>query len=132
MEQTNQLKSIALIDDDAVTNMINTKIISRSFPANIVSYTNARESLDKFGGEAGAGKPVLPDFIFLDINMPGMDGWEFLAEFQNFPADRIKGCKIYMLTSSIDLDDIEKSKQFASVLGFISKPLTQDKLSMLS
>jgi CheY-like chemotaxis protein len=60
-----------------------------------------------------------------------MDGWEFLTEFQKFPLDKINACRIYMLTSSIDFEDVEKTQSFSSVQGFLSKPLTIEKLEML-
>ncbi|MEI9921055.1 MAG: response regulator [Bacteroidota bacterium] len=130
MKQTTQLKNIVLIDDEDVTNLINTKIISLYYEANIVSYSSAQVALEHFKG-TDPDSPTLPDYIFLDINMPVMDGWEFLSEFQKFPLHKIGSCKIYMLSSSIDRDDIEKTKTFPSTHGFISKPLTKEKLAIL-
>jgi CheY-like chemotaxis protein len=61
-----------------------------------------------------------------------MDGWEFLEEFQILPESYLKTCKIYMLTSSIDPSDIEKSAKYKIIQDFISKPLTSEKLETLS
>ena len=131
MEQTPQLKTIVLIDDEEVTNLINTKIISFYYKFNTISYTSATVALEQFIGN-DAGSPILPDYIFLDINMPVMDGWGFLEEFQKFPVHKTEHCKIYMLSSSIDQDDIEKTKSFPSAHGFISKPLTAEKIMILA
>ena len=72
------------------------------------------------------------DVIFLDINMPGMNGWEFLDEFNNLTHHVKTRCKIFMLTSSIDPSDIKKSQTYSTVKDFITKPLTKEKLEKLS
>jgi CheY-like chemotaxis protein len=131
MEKTPTTKRIVLIDDDQVTNMINRKLITREFNVAVSTYTNAQEALSDIAIIINSSTEELPDLILLDINMPVMDGWEFLTEFQKIPIDPIDKCKVFMLTSSIDLDDIKKSKTFTSVSDFISKPLTVEKLHSL-
>ena len=125
MEKTQVSKRILLIDDDVVTNMINTRLIAKNFDFSVSAYTNAQEALDQFSQWLRASPDMLPDVIFLDINMPMMDGWEFLTEFQKFPDLILGKCSVFLLTSSIDQDDIEKSKNYASVREFISKHLHQ-------
>lgn len=68
----------------------------------------------------------LPELILLDINMPVMDGWDFLAHFSNLAVS--KNIPVVMLTSSINPDDIEKAKSHHLVKGFLSKPLNKEKL----
>ncbi len=132
MEQIMTTKQIILVDDDPITNMINTKLITRDFNFTVRAYTNAQESLNYLKAVSESTTEAIPDFIFLDINMPVMDGWEFLKEFQKFPFNVLEACKIFMLTSSIDLDDIEKAKGYSSVKDFISKPLTTEKIRTLT
>jgi CheY-like chemotaxis protein len=120
--------TIWLVDDDNVTNMLNRYFLEEHYPGlNIRSFiypTKAMEAL--FSGID------TPNFILLDINMPGMSGWEFLDKLQaDFNAD-FKMPDIYMLSSSLDPLDEAKARASVLVNGFISKPLEVDKLSFLS
>src|SRR5882757_768327 len=122
MDQITSSKRILLIDDDPVTNLINKKLINREFDYVVNAYVNAKEALNYINNQMNSSPEDIPDIIFLDINMPIMDGWQFLEEFQKFPESVFKKCKIFMLTSSIDRSDIEKSKKYKIVADFISKP----------
>lgn len=131
MEKLTATKRILLIDDDAVTNMINSRIITMQGHFLVETYINAQEALEHCLRCAEANLNQFPYLIFLDINMPVMDGWEFLNEFEKIPLPIKKNCKVYMLTSSIDAEDIDKSKTYNSVAEFISKPLTKSKFDTL-
>lgn len=122
------IRSIILIDDDPIANMISTRIIERNFTLKVAAFTNATEALQLLKEGQHSGPESFPAVIFLDINMPHMDGWEFLEEFQKLQTDVLTKCRVIMLTSSIDREDIQKSKTYHCVNDFISKPLTQDKL----
>lgn len=131
MEQEQSGRRILLIDDDPVTNMITTKIIQKSFTFQVTAFTNAEEALVQLKQWSTLAIHEFPQVIFLDINMPIMDGWEFLEEFQKFSTVVLDNCKVIMLSSSIDIEDIEKSRTFKSVREFVSKPLTQEKVRNL-
>jgi CheY-like chemotaxis protein len=108
-----------LIDDDDMTNMIHTAIIKRLDPCvKVTAYCHAQEALTYLK------RPMVPfpDYIFLDINMPILDGWGFLDQYQDLPQQSM----LYMLTSSIDPQDMIRAKQYDAVMGFVSKPLTVD------
>ena len=72
----------------------------------------------------------LPEVIFLDLNMPIMDGWEFLDEFGKLSEE--KDIRIYILSSSVDSRDMERAKKYGMVNGFIAKPLTDAKIKELA
>lgn len=115
-----------IIDDDPIF-VFGSKILLRnnSFASNIVVCQNGKEGLDTIVSMLEKGE-VLPEVIFLDLNMPIMDGWEFLEEFGKLP--NVQNIKIYILSSSIDSRDIEKAKQYCIVNDFIAKPLTDSKI----
>lgn len=127
------IKHAFLIDDDAVINMINIKVIEFSkLASKVTSVTNAKEALDMLTKIGVSDSDTFPEIIFLDINMPDMDGWDFLNVFIKFPDSLLEKCRIIMLTSSIDLFDIKKAKTYPIVSDYIVKPLNAKLLSILS
>jgi CheY-like chemotaxis protein len=129
MTAMTQNKRIVLIDDDQLNNLINTRIITKFSDYTVNSFTSGREGL-RFLASSEPGD--FPEIIFLDINMPVMDGWEFLEEYQKLPEALVQHCSVIMLTSSIDINDIEKAKLFKNVREFMSKPLTVESLRVVA
>ena len=126
------IKDIFLIDDDELVNFLNHEIIKDSYPdKRIRSFENAIEALETLKGMIDTPNAEFPQLIFLDINMPIMDGWEFLSEFSQLPKNGIQNCKVVVHTSSIDPRDSEKAKTFAVVKDFVTKPLTISSLSKI-
>ncbi len=114
---------IMLVDDDPTSNIITRKLILKYNPNFIVQdYKSATEALKEL--QEGKFKPSL---VFLDINMPDMNGWQFLEKFSAFKQSIV----IYLLTSSVDVLDIERAKVTSNLQGFISKPLTQQKIQQV-
>jgi CheY-like chemotaxis protein len=113
-------KFIYIIDDDPIVLAIGKKLIDRHQDYDQVSTaTNGEEALEKL---KAIGDRIFPSFILLDLNMPIMDGWEFLENVQNI--DDLKNIPIYIFTSSINPVDQERSLTYKNVRGYISKPLT--------
>jgi CheY-like chemotaxis protein len=106
--------------------------MERNFSCKVIAFTNPLEALEKLTTWSRQHIEDFPAFIFLDINMPHIDGWEFLEQYQKFPNAMLEKCPVIMLTSSIDYHDIRKSKDYKCVQDFISKPLTHDKLAVLT
>lgn len=115
-------KRIHLIDDDPLNNMINRKLIMKFLPeALITEDIDARIALERIKNE------LTPDLILLDLNMPGMNGWEFLDNFQKIG----KNITVYILTSSIDSADYRKAQKYKLVKKYIEKPLNPDIITNL-
>ena len=127
--------AVMLIDDNEIDNLINQKMIEASnITQHIYTHTGARsaiEFLKNIEKLDELAKKVLPDVIFLDIDMPLMDGFQFLEEFEKLSAEAKDKCRIVMLTSSINPQDVNKSKKYIYVKKYINKPLSQQNLEKL-
>ena len=126
-----KLKHVLLIDDNEIDNYISKIMITRKNLTEKISVAaSAIEALDYL--ETLLNKPEeFPDVIFLDINMPQMDGFGFLEEYSKFPEHVTANVSVYMLTSSSDPNDIERATQNPMVKKYFSKPLTESVLNEL-
>ncbi|CAM4173072.1 response regulator [Gillisia limnaea] len=121
-------RSICVIDDDQIYQIIVKKMISMAgIFENVLCYENAYKALE----ELKDPEIPLPNLILLDINMPGMDGWEFLSKLKEHRPQLGSETSIYIVTSSISFSDRDKAEAIPEVSGFISKPLSVAKLREL-
>src|SRR5690349_20912368 len=110
------LKTICIIDDDPIYQLITKKIIEKSHLfSQRQSFTDGFDALHFFREEKS-----IPDIILLDIEMPAMDGWDFLDEFCELKKNFDKKIHIYIISSSIAKEDIEKASTYDCISGFIS------------
>ncbi|WP_242928723.1 response regulator [Pontibacter vulgaris] len=126
------LRRVVLIDDDQVNNFVCESIIkNEKFAEEVISFEWAEEALS-FLKEATEKAPAsFPELIFLDINMPGMDGWSFIDEYRKLPEEVTGRCNLFMLSSAVDRKDIVSAKSLEEVKDFFSKPLSPEILEFI-
>ncbi len=125
MIQMSGNKNIVLIDDDPMFNLIHSKIINFADPdIAVFIFEDALLALEQLITLDTSGPGLLRFNIFLDINMPALDGWGFIERFSTFPPSVLEACHVFMLSSSNDRKDINKAGSYPLVKGFISKPLS--------
>ena len=131
------LDLILCVDDDPITLMLCKMVISRSeFAKTIITAQNGEEALNYFYdlklNNLVATISDYPKLIFLDLNMPVMGGWEFLDHFSKEEyRSAFSDCKVIVLSSTIDPEDIRKAKTYLMVLDFLSKPISKEMLEGL-
>lgn len=122
-----KLKCVLLVDDDSINNFINERLIKKIDLTEEVNISlNGKEALEYLLKRSSEGKNV-PELILLDINMPVMDGFEFLDSFQKLELPNKNSIIIVMLTTSTNPSDTERLEN-TGVAGYINKPLTEQKL----
>ena len=126
-----RLNCILLIDDDEPTNFLNKMTLEQSGCTEYIrAVQSGQEALHYLEG-CGEGRSPRPDLIFLDINMPAMDGWEFLERYKVLPPERKADIVLIMLTTSLNPDDELRTHDMPEVSGFEHKPLNQGQLNIL-
>ena len=121
--------NLLVIDDDDINIFIIKKIVARTgFEVEMVSRNNGSLAIE-YLSTLEEDPEKFPHLILVDINMPVLNGWEFLEAYEHMNP-KLKP-DMYMLSSSVYENDIEKAKTYKSIKGFISKPLSIERLSEL-
>ncbi|QNF32878.1 response regulator [Adhaeribacter swui] len=116
------VKTVMLVDDNMINNFIMKQIISNvDEQLEVKDFTSPQDALHNI-------EKVNPSLIFLDLNMPVMNGWHFL---DNMAAQQMETYKVYILTSSTSELDRQRSGNYQNVLGFLNKPLDQEILAAI-
>ncbi|WP_273568361.1 response regulator [Maribacter halichondriae] len=123
-----KLNSTCIIDDDPIFIYGTKRIMNEiDFSENILVYNNGQDALDGLMALTAEGKD-LPSVIFLDLNMPIMNGWEFLEDYVKIPNPNREKVIIYILSSSVDPRDLERIKHYKVVNNYILKPISPKDL----
>lgn len=121
-----KLNCILLVDDDPDDNFFHQRIINKmEITHSIAVAKNGVEALEYLRKE----NQVIPELIFLDINMPKMNGWEFLEEYKKLDKKQKARITIMMLTTSANPDDVVKANSIEEVTGIRTKPLSVEMLT---
>ncbi|MDP5171220.1 MAG: response regulator [Bacteroidia bacterium] len=125
-------RSVMLVDDNEIDNIINEKIIeANSFADQILVFQTGQDALD-YIRDHQEDIDILPEIVFLDINMPVMDGFQFLTDFEQLPDAVREKCKIIMLSSSISPKDIDRAASSRFVKKYLNKPLNARYLEAIT
>lgn len=125
----NKLNCILLVDDDQPTNFFNEIVIKKScYTDQVYAVQTGMEALEFLKSRQNGVYPQ-PDLILLDVNMPAMNGWEFLEEYKSLPKEQRGNIVVVMLTTSLNPDDKSKASTINEISGFKSKPLTLEILN---
>ena len=129
MENTQKkINLVSIIDDDRLYQFTAQKTIEKiGLVQNFVSFENGKDALDALIANKNNVLQI-PDIIFLDINMPVMDSWEFLERYLEIKPTLHKIPDIYIITSSIDEVDKEKTNSIKEVIGLLIKPIKKERL----
>ena len=122
------------IDDDPITLMLFKKVVQKaSFSEEIITASNGQDAITQINtiNNDISNQKKKPQLIFLDLNMPVMGGWEFIDLFNSSYSLNLNNTKIIILTSTIDPEDIKKSKSYPNVIEFLPKPITIEMLNHL-
>lgn len=122
-------KTVCVIDDDEIYQFLCRKTMETTQRTKkIMIFSNGKDAIDFFCDNKKSSDN-LPDVIFLDLDMPVMDGWQFLDEFLPLKTNIEKQIIIYIVTSSEHPVDISKAKDISEVKGYVIKPITVDSFN---
>jgi CheY-like chemotaxis protein len=131
---TDALNHIVLIEDNETTSFLNNRLLSRLGVARqVTSFSKAEEALNFLWSNAPAGAgaaQITPDLVFVDLKMPGMNGFDFLERYSQLPAEAQERTVVAVLTTSMHGADTARVAQYPNV-EYLTKPLTEEKMQRL-
>ena len=124
-----KFKKVFVVDDDLVFHFIMKKLFSSCTDVNTRYFLNGLEAIDEIKKHEDNSTP---DLILLDINMPVLDGWQFLEEFKAIKGSLDKDVIVYLVSSSNDISDINRAKEYQDeVKKYVFKPVTQEEFQKI-
>ncbi len=127
-----KVQKVLIIDDDEINNFVCAKVISKNdFAEDVKTFLSGREGLNYLEELKNNDPSGVPDLILLDINMPIMNGWDFLEEYEKMLPELHKHPVLMMLSSSVYEEDIEKANEHSEVKDYVTKPLNDQVLDKI-
>jgi CheY-like chemotaxis protein len=126
------LHKVLVVNDNELLLLISKKMIALSnFAEETITATNGLEAIEYFEDLLQNESPInkAPEFIFLDLHMPSMDGWEFLAVFTEKYAKHFPNLKIAILSASVDMQEMLMLVKYPIVIDFVSTPINEEVLN---
>lgn len=128
--ETNNIHTVWIVDDDAIYRYAFRKFVEmKGLCPDVVDFGNGHAAIDFLNNPLNINK--LPDLIFLDIDMPVMDGWDFIKAFEEIQPRLAKTIPIFMVTSSINYVDIVNAQNHPAITDYILKPVDSQQFSSL-
>lgn len=123
-----KIETFCIVDDDDIYQFTTSLLLKKTDLVNkIIVFSNGLKAINFLKDEMGT-KENIPDVLFLDINMPVMDGWEFLEEYLLIKPMMPKTVVIYMVSSSVDEKDVLKAKSISALSGYLVKPISSQNI----
>ncbi len=136
MSDPSNSRCVLLIDDNEVDNMINSRLIEKhGLTHHVYTFTSGKgglEFLKNIDKMEDFPKGFTPDVVFLDINMPIMNGFSFIKSLDKLSDRVVQGMRIVLLTQSDSPQDIKEAKKFDKVIDYVVKPLNAEKIKALN
>jgi len=127
---SSKIKLACIIDDDSIyVNLVKKIIETKKLCDNLLIFNDGKDGIEYFEALLqNFSKENIPEIILLDINMPIMDGWEFIERFTKIKNKFNSQITLYVVSSSINITDVDKAKSLSSVENYLIKPVNIDAL----
>lgn len=136
MKKYKDLDCVLLVDDDISTNFIHRRIVENAkINVNVTEITSAKEALDYLtdsGKYEDSDRAPKAGIVFLDINMPGMNGWDFIAEYKKLDEKHKARIVVVMLTTSLNPDDEQHAANVKEIATYLHKPLNLEAFAKIA